>query len=608
MGGSLDRLFTMPAFGQTPFATQAHPLKHVKRTNIAKVHVTRAKHDLPVDDSEASTSGRSEQADCGRHIPGLSKKEFSGSQAKTGRVFHLDGSAQDKTTANVKRFCNANELLERDISGKHMYVSPPFSMLGPVLRHYQVCKAKDPEHTSLCVLVPAWQNTDWRPLMKGFRLLKEYRAGDKVFEERPHKGPSTLRCLRYPCQMFYDSPVPPQEVVGHGQGLTMAFVGQVAGVRANILVDSGASDNIISSKFVNQMQLTKLDASSDVVLPDGKVLLVLGDCNVRFRLGNITEITRFKIVDTQIPFDAFLGDAWLDRNMAILSWRDKSLHVWRNNVHHKISASTPGGTDTDLKSDQSSSLMSCMQVKRALRKGCSSFLVMVSADINDAGQHNASTNANVQKSSHVILQDRLHELTDAYSDVFAAKLPPGILPDRGAFVTIPTDPAAEPPFRHMYRLNPQERGEVIKQITELLQQGLIEPSTSPYGAPILFVAKKDGTLRMVIDYRALNKITVKNRYPLPRIDDLLDQLQGATHFSSLDLTSGYHQVPLHPTDVPKTAFRTPMGSFHFKVLSMGLTNAPSTFVHVMNSVFAKQIGKSVLVYLDDILVFSKTAD
>ena len=232
---------------------------------------------------------------------------------------------------------------------------------------------------------------------------------------------------------------------------------------------------------------------------------------------------------------------------------------------------------------------------------------MVSADVDDANKQIASTDANVQKTSHVVLQGKLHVLTGAYSNVFAAKLPPGIPADRGAFVTIPTDLAAEPPFRHMYRLNPQEREEVIKQITELLHQGLIELSTSPYGAPILFVAKKDGTLRMVIDYRALNKIIVKNRYPLPRIDDLLDQLQGAKHFSSLDLTSGYHQAPL-PSDVPKTAFRTPMGGFHKKEESMGLTNAPSTFVHVMNSVFVKQIGKSVLVHLDDSLVYSKTAE
>ena len=132
--------------------------------------------------------------------------------------------------------------------------------------------------------------------------------------------------------------------------------------------------------------------------------------------------------------------------------------------------------------------------------------------------------------------------------------------------------------------------EVQKQVAELLEKGLIQPSSSPYGAPILFVRKKDGALRMVIDYRALNKVTVKNRYPLPRIDDLFDQLQGAKVFSSLDLMSGYHQIRIRDSDVSKTAFRTPMGHYEFKVLCFGLTNAPSTFEAVMNRIFAPMQG------------------
>ena len=141
-----------------------------------------------------------------------------------------------------------------------------------------------------------------------------------------------------------------------------------------------------------------------------------------------------------------------------------------------------------------------------------------------------------------------------------------------------------------------------------MQKGFIEPSCSPFGAPILFVSKKDGTLRMCIDYRALNALTVKNRYPLPRIDDLMDRLQGATVFSSLDLASGYHQVRIPEEDVPKTAFRTPFGHYQFRVLSFGLTNAPSTFQAVMNRILQTDNLKDfVVVYLDDILVFSKTA-
>ncbi|KAJ9532073.1 hypothetical protein QJQ45_003746 [Haematococcus lacustris] len=141
----------------------------------------------------------------------------------------------------------------------------------------------------------------------------------------------------------------------------------------------------------------------------------------------------------------------------------------------------------------------------------------------------------------------------------------------------------------------REMNEMKKQVAELLAKKLIEPSCSPYGAPVLFVEKRDGTLRMCVDYRALNKLTVRDRYPLPRIDDLFDKLQGKTIFSSLDLQSGYHQIRITPEDVPKTAFVTPEGQFQYKVLSFGLTNAPATFQRVMNS--AGRFAKDVLLML-----------
>jgi transposase InsO family protein len=174
--------------------------------------------------------------------------------------------------------------------------------------------------------------------------------------------------------------------------------------------------------------------------------------------------------------------------------------------------------------------------------------------------------------------------------------------------TINLNPGSAPPFRKSYRLTPLERAEVQRQVEDLLRLGLIEPSSSPYGAPVLFVQKKDGTLRMCVDYRQLNKLTVRDRYPLPRIDELLDQLAGCTVFSSLDLQSGYHQIRITDSDVEKTAFTTPMGHFQFKVLCFGLTNAPATFQRVMNRVFGPYIGKFVLVYLDDILIMSRTPE
>ncbi|KAJ9534456.1 hypothetical protein QJQ45_016175 [Haematococcus lacustris] len=151
-----------------------------------------------------------------------------------------------------------------------------------------------------------------------------------------------------------------------------------------------------------------------------------------------------------------------------------------------------------------------------------------------------------------------------------------------------------------------EQEELKKQIKDYLAKGMIEPSSSPYAAPILFVQKKSDELRMCIDYRQLNKLTLRDQYPLPRIDDLFDRLSGCSVFSSLDLQVGYHQIRITPEDVPKTAFRTPEGHFQFKVLSFGLTNAPATFQRVMNDAFAPVLGKCALVYLDDILVMSKS--
>jgi hypothetical protein len=197
----------------------------------------------------------------------------------------------------------------------------------------------------------------------------------------------------------------------------------------------------------------------------------------------------------------------------------------------------------------------------------------------------------------------LQQVLAEFADVFAP-MPPGLPPHRNVEHVIRTEPGAVPPYRRPYRLSQAELAEVERQIKELLEKKLIEPANSPYGAPVLFVQKKDGTLRMCIDYRALNKITVRDRYPLPRIDDLFDKLRGACVFSSLDLQSGYYQIPIPAEDVPKTAFVTHVGQYQFRTLCFGLTNAPSTFQRLMNSIFAP-LSKFVLVYLDDVLIFSR---
>ena len=162
------------------------------------------------------------------------------------------------------------------------------------------------------------------------------------------------------------------------------------------------------------------------------------------------------------------------------------------------------------------------------------------------------------------------------SDVFPDELP-GLPPDREIEFAIDLAPGTEPVSKAPYRMAPVEMKELATQLQELLEKGVIRPSVSPWGAPVLFVKKKDGSMRLCIDYRELNKLTIKNKYPLPRIDDLFDQLKGAVYFSKIDLRSGYHQLKIKPEDIPKTAFRTRYGHYKFLVMAFGLTNAARSF-------------------------------
>ena len=209
--------------------------------------------------------------------------------------------------------------------------------------------------------------------------------------------------------------------------------------------------------------------------------------------------------------------------------------------------------------------------------------------------------AKLAPSAPASVQDVLTE----FQDVFPAELPPGLPPKRDVDHTIELEAGAKAPVNRMYKMSFTELDELKKHFAELVNAGYVEPSKSPYGAPVLFVRKKDGGMRMCIDYRALNKLTVKNSCPLPRIDELLDRLRGARISSKIDLRSGYHQIRVADGDVEKTAFRTRYGHFQFKVMPFGLTNAPATFMHLMNSIFREYLDEFVIVFLDDILIYSR---
>jgi hypothetical protein len=191
-----------------------------------------------------------------------------------------------------------------------------------------------------------------------------------------------------------------------------------------------------------------------------------------------------------------------------------------------------------------------------------------------------------------------------YLDVYPEELP-GMPPDRDIEFIIELLPGTPPISKRPYRMPINELVELKKQIAELQSKGFIRPSSSHWGAPVLFLEKKDGTQQMCVDYRFLNEVTIKNKYPLPRIEDLFDQMKGASIFSKIDLRLGYHQLKIRESDIPKTAFHTGYGLYEYTVMSFGLTNAPAYFMYLMNKVFMEYLDKFMVVFIDYILIFSK---
>jgi hypothetical protein len=195
-------------------------------------------------------------------------------------------------------------------------------------------------------------------------------------------------------------------------------------------------------------------------------------------------------------------------------------------------------------------------------------------------------------------------IAQEYPDVFPEDLL-GMPPARDIEFIIELLPGTPPISKRPYKMPVNELVKVKKQIAELQSKGFIHPSSSPWGAPVLFVEKKDGTQWMCVDYRSLNEVTIKNKYPLPRIEDLFDQMKGASIFSKIDLRSGYDQLKIWESDIPKTTFRTWHGLYEYTVMSFGLTNAPAYFMYLTNKVFMEYLDKFVVIFIDDILIFSK---
>ena len=350
------------------------------------------------------------------------------------------------------------------------------------------------------------------------------------------------------------------------------------------LVDPGATHSFASKPLLDRFQVETqpLEGRMRVSLPARDPLLadrVVRDSRV---LIEGQEFPADLVALDMRDFDVVLGMDWLSRHRATLDCYKKEVKLNR-----------PGKLEVRFRGlcrELSSCMIFAMAAQRMLRKCCQGYLAYV-----------------VETGKEGTILDEIPVVRD-FPDVFPDDIV-GLPPEREVEFTFDLIPGTEPISIPPYRMAPAELRELKAQLEEFLSKGFIRPSISPWGAPVLFVKKKDGSLRLCIDYRQLNRVTICNQYPLPRIDELFDQLQGCRVYSKIDLRSEYHQLRVQEIDVPKTAFRTRYGHYEFLlVMPFGLTNAPAAFMDLMNRVFQPYLDRFVIVFIDDILVYSGSSE
>eukprot|EP00253_Pinus_taeda_P018136 PITA_18136 len=333
-----------------------------------------------------------------------------------------------------------------------------------------------------------------------------------------------------------------------------------------VIVDSGSTDNLVAVEMVEKLGLKKLKHPTPYKvswLQKGHQLLVDEQCEVEFQIGNSR-------------------------------WKTNCYKFVKDGIKHTL---------VPIKEENTAEASG---VKALLLAG-KEFI----KQIEDSG----ISFAVIRRPRAVVLHTQVSDLPEEvqrllqdFGDIVVDDLPDELPPRRGISHCIDFIPGASLPNKAAYRMSPKDHEDIRKQVQELLDKGLIWESMSPCAVPTVLAPKKGGEWRMCTDSRAINKITVRYRFPLPRMDDMMDCLSGATYFSKIDLKSGYHQIRIREGDEWKTAFKANEGLYEWLVMPFGLSNTPSTFMRLMNEVLKEFNGKFVIVYLDDILIFSKSKE
>ncbi|GJX61838.1 putative reverse transcriptase domain-containing protein [Tanacetum coccineum] len=350
---------------------------------------------------------------------------------------------------------------------------------------------------------------------------------------------------------------------------------------ASVLFDSGSDKSFVNTSLSHLIDIksVKLNTSYEVELADGRIVstnTVLRGCTLKL----INHLFEIDLMSIELgTFDIVIGMDWLVEHDAVIVCGKKEVHI---PVKNEVLVVKGNEGMSRLK------VISYIKARKYVERGSQLFVAHVTKK-EPSKRH--------LKDVHVVCE---------FPEVFPDDLP-GLPPPRQVEFRIELVPGAVLVARAPYHLALSEMKELSDQLKELSEKGFIRPSSSPWGAPVLFVKKKDGSFRMCIDYRELNKLTIKNRYPLSRIDDL-DQLQGSCVYSKIDLRSRYHQLRIREEDIPITVFRTRYGHYEFQVMPFGLTNAHAVFMDLMNRVCKSYLDKFVIVFIDDILIYSKSKE
>ena len=583
----------------------------------------------------------------------FNRSEFEELDAMVG-PFSVDICAAPNNAQVPRHYTRASSCLAQDLSGETVWCNPPWVGLAEIVQHYKACKMRSPATTSAVFVVPAW-DAPWVREFRGWTLLRSYPKGVRLFTlVDDHGNRSWVGPTPWPVNVFWDpkegetrkpqislgcSPLPDGRVTRtlepskqlrsqaaaveeggkrRASGATPAceagvvisaaassvllgvpptvLRGKVNGHEASVMLDSGARADLMDISFTKKLGLeVQAECQLGVEAFDGRPSGLHGVVqDVSLELGDLRCVLSFLVVDLK-HFDIYLGTGWHQKYNPQVTWNPRRVRVsLQDGVRHCL----PVAKSPEEHFAEKVPTISAMETVRLVRNGQADLYI---CEILPVDQESPEW------------QERLKEVAEPFTweliTLFKGEFDPVGKPVFKKYkMRVRLVEGAEAPKMRTAKTNSLELQEIKAQLIDHLEKEWIRPSSSEFGAAVLFVRKKDGTLRMCQDYRALNRITVKDRYPLPYLEELMDQLCGAKIFSKIDLQSGYHQIQLEEEDRHKTAFCTRYGHYEFNVVPFGLSNAPSVFMRIMHNLFEPYLDEFVVIFIDDIMVYSKTEE